>query len=262
MSKIYTTIKLTKKQNTTWVTLNRPQKMNAINATMLQELSEVLDTLEKDHNVRCVIFMGEGKKAFSAGADIAELQKLTQETAAEFSRNGQQTFSQAETLSKPIVAAINGYALGGGLELALACDFRFASINAELGFPEMKLGIIPAWGGTQRLTWTAGATVAKRLIMLGDRVKAEEALKMGLVDKVIPQNRLKAEAEELAQRLCKWEPAALRQAKHAITSATRNVLESGFKMETDCFARLFADEETRNELKSFLIQRNKRRSRN
>jgi enoyl-CoA hydratase/carnithine racemase len=262
LSKTYTTINLTKKQKTTWITLNRPQKMNAINATMLQELSEALDTLEKDPNVRCVIITGEGEKAFSAGADITELQKLTQETAADFSRRGKQTFSQAETLSKPVVAAINGYALGGGLELALACDFRFASSNAELGFPEMKLGIIPGWGGTQKLTWTAGAAVAKRLIMLGERVKAEEALKMGLVDKVVPQNKLKAKAEELAQRLCEWEPAALRQAKRAINSATRNVLESGMKMETDYFAQLFAEKETKERLEFFLDQGNKKRTRN
>ena len=129
MSKSYTTINLTKKQNTAWITLNRPQKMNSINATVLQELSEALGTLEKDPNVRCIIITGEGEKAFSAGADITELQKLTQETAAEFSKKGQHVFAQVEALSKPAIAAINGYALGGGLELALACDFRFASYD-------------------------------------------------------------------------------------------------------------------------------------
>ena len=142
MSKTYTTINLRNEQTTTWITLDRPDKLNAINATMLQELSEALDTIEKDANTRCVVIMGKGEKAFSAGADITELQKLTQETAAEFSRKGQQVFSQVEALSKPVVAAINGYALGGGLELALACDFRLASIDAELGSPEIKLGII------------------------------------------------------------------------------------------------------------------------
>ncbi|MEJ2077319.1 MAG: enoyl-CoA hydratase-related protein, partial [Acidobacteriota bacterium] len=142
--------------------------------------------------------------------------------------------------------------------LALACDFRFASSNAELGFPEMKLGIIPGWGGTQRLTWTAGAAVAKRLIMLGERVKAEEALKMGLVDKVVPQNRLKTEADKLAQRLCRWEPAALRQVKRAINSVTRNTLESGLKIETDHFAQLLSKKETKKRLESFLDQGKKK----
>ena len=258
MSKTYTTITFTKKQRTAWITLDRLQKMNAINAAMLQELSQALETVEKDSNVRCAIITGMGEKAFSAGADITELQKLTHETAAEFSRKGQQTFFQAETLSKPVIAAINGYALGGGLELALACDFRLASSNAELGFPESKLGIIPGWGGTQRLTWTAGAAVAKRLIMLGDRITAEEALKLGIVDKVVPPNWLKAEAEELAQRLCEWEPAALAQAKRAINSVTRNVLASGWNKETDLFAQLLSVEETKKRINEFSSQGNKR----
>jgi len=258
VSRPYETIKTKKEQTTTWITLNRPDKLNAINATMLQELSEALDTTEKDTNVRCVIITGEGEKAFSAGADITELQKLTQETAAEFSRKGQQVFSQVETLSKPVVAAINGYTLGGGLELALACDFRLASDHAELGFPEMKLGIIPGWGGTQRLAWTVGVAEAKRLIMLGDRVKAEEALKMGLVDKVVSMGKLEAEAEALAQRLCEGSPAALKYAKRAINSVTKSLLESGLKKETDFFAQIFSTKETKEKIDSFISQRNKK----
>jgi len=258
VSRPYETIKTKKEQTTTWITLNRPDKLNAINATMLQELSEALDTTEKDTNVRCVIITGKGEKAFSAGADITELQKLTQETAAEFSRKGQQVFSKIEALSKPVVAAINGYALGGGLELALACDFRLASIDAELGFPEMKLGIIPGWGGTQRLAWTVGVAEAKRLIMLGDRVKAEEALNMGLVDKVVPPNKLKAEAEALANRLCECPPTALKYAKHAINSGTQGSLEAGLKKETDFFTLLFSTKETKEKIDSFISQRNKK----
>jgi len=258
VSRPYETIKTKKEQTTTWITLNRPDKLNAINATMLQELSEALDTTEKDTNVRCVIITGKGEKAFSAGADITELQKLTQETAAEFSRKGQQVFSQVETLSKPVVAAINGYTLGGGLELALACDFRLASDHAELGFPEMKLGIIPGWGGTQRLAWTVGVAEAKRLIVLGDRVKAEEALNMGLVDKVVPPNKLKAEAEALANRLCECPPTALKYAKHAINSGTQGSLEAGLKKETDFFALLFSTKETKEKIDSFISQRNRK----
>lgn len=258
MSKDYTTINVRKEQTTTWITLNRPNKLNAINATMLQELSEALDKIEKDNNIRCVIITGEGKKAFSAGADITELQKLTHETAAEFSRKGQQVFSQVEALSKPVVAAINGYALGGGLELALACDFTLASDRAELGFPEMKLGIIPGWGGTQRLAWTVGVAEAKRLIMLGENVKAEEALKMGLVDKVVPQNILEAKAEALAQRLYECSPTALKYAKRTINSVTKSFLESGLKKETHFFAQLFSKKETKEKLESFLSQGNKK----
>jgi enoyl-CoA hydratase/carnithine racemase len=259
VSRPYETIKTKKEQTTTWITLNRPDKLNSINATMLQELSEALDTTEKDTNIRCVIITGKGEKAFSAGVDITELQKLTQETAAEFSRKGQQVFSQVETLSKPVVAAINGYAVGGGLELALACDFRLASIDAELGFPEMKLGIIPGWGGTQRLAWTVGVAEAKRLIMLGDRVKAEEALKMGLVDKVVSMGKLEAEAEALAQRLCEGSPAALKYAKRAINSVTKSLLESGLKKETDFFAQLFSTKETKERIEAFGSRETKKR---
>ncbi len=258
MSKTYTTIKLKKEQQTAWITLNRPQKMNAINAIMRHELSEAMDKIERDNSVRCVIITGEGDKAFSAGADITEFQKLTPETAAEFSRKGQQVFSKIEALSKPVVAAINGYALGGGLEVALACDFRLASDNATLGFPEMKLGIIPGWGGTQRLPLTVGVATAKRLILLGDNVNAKEALKMRLVDKVVPKNRLKTEAEELAQSLCAWQPVVLRQAKAAVNSVTKSFLESGLKKETDLFALLFSEEETKKRIQSFLGQGNKK----
>ena len=257
VSKPYKTIKLTKKQTTTWITLDRPHKLNAINATMLKELSKALDTTEKDTDYRCVIITGEGEKAFSTGADITELQKLTPETASKFSRKGQQVFNKVEALSKPVVAAINGYALGGGLELALACDFRLASEHAELGFPEMKLGITPGWGGTQRLAWTVGVAEAKRLIMLGDRVKADEALRMGLVDKVVLQNELEAEAEALAQRLRESLPTALKYAKHAMNSVTQRSLEAGLKKETSLFALLFSTKETKERIETFVSKRNK-----
>jgi enoyl-CoA hydratase/carnithine racemase len=258
LSKTYTTINLRKEQNTACITLDRPDKLNSINTTMLQELSETMDSIEKDNTIRCVIITGEGEKAFSAGADINELHELTQETAAELSRKGQKVFSKVEALPKPVLAAINGYALGGGLELALACDFRLVSDHAELGFPEMKLGVIPGWGGTQRLAWTVGVAEAKRLIMLSDRVKAKEAYKMGLVDKVVSQKELKAEAEALAQRLCEWSPAALKQAKLAINSVTINFLESGLKKETEFFALLFSMKETKERMDLFLSQGNKK----
>jgi len=258
MSNHYGAIKLNKKQTAAWITLNRPNKLNAINAVMLQELSEALDTIEKDANTKCVIIVGEGEKAFSAGADLTELQKLTPETAAEFSAKGQQVFSKLEALSKPVVAAINGYALGGGLELALACDFRLASDNAELGCPEMKLGFIPGWGGTQRLPRIVGVAEAKRLIMLGDRVKADEAYKIGLVDKVVPQKELKAETVAVAQRLGECPPAALKYAKRAINSVTAVSFEDGLKKERDFFAMLFSSKETRDKIEAFGSQRNKK----
>lgn len=259
MSNHYNTVKLDKKQHTAWLTLNRPDKLNAINATMLQELSEAVDKLKEDPNTRCIIIKGEGERAFSAGADLTELHKLTPETAKKFSKKGQKVFSKLETMSKPVVAAINGYCLGGGLEIALGCDFRLASDNSEFGFPEMKLGIIPGWGGTQRLPQTVGAAAAKRLIILGDIVKAEEALKMGLVDKIVPQNELDNVTEKMAQRLCSWSPEALKNAKQAINYATQQKLEQGLKKETDAFAQLFSAKETRVRIEAFLSQRNKKR---
>jgi enoyl-CoA hydratase/carnithine racemase len=248
---LYRTIKLKQKQKTTWIILNRPDKLNAINNTMLQELTKALKTTENDPNTRCIIIIGEGKKAFSTGADITELQKLTPKTAHKFSQKGQRGFNKIETLSKPVVAAINGYALGGGLELALACDFRIASENATLGFPEMKLGIIPGWGGTQRLPRTVGTAEAKRMIMLGDLIKTDEALKMGLVDNVVPQNKLKDEAESMAQRLNESLPTALKHAKQAINSSTQSSFKKGLTNETNLFAKLFSTQETKERIEAF-----------
>lgn len=254
----YKTIKLKKNQTTIWITLNRPHKLNAINTTMLKELSEILDIIEKDPYIRCVIITGEGERAFSTGADITELQKLTPETAYEYSRTGQLVFNKIETLSKLVVVAINGYALGGGLELALACDFKLASERAELGFPEIKLGTIPGWGGTQRLPWTVGAAEAKRLIILGDIVKANEALKMGLVNKVIPSNKLEDEAAALAQRLRAYPPKVLKNAKHAINSVTQHFIEAELKKETELFALLLSTTEVKEKIEAFLFKRNKK----
>ena len=248
MSKGYKTIKLKKKQSISWITLDRPDKLNAINAIMLQELSEAINNLTEDTNVRCIIITGEGQKAFSAGADLTELRKLTPQTAAEFSMKGQQVFTQLETCSKPVVAAINGYAIGGGLELALACDFRLASSNAQFGCPETKLGFIPAWGGTQRLPLIVGASEAKRLIMLGEKVKAEEAEKMGLVDNVVAHKELEAKAEALAQKLCEVSPAALKYVKIAVNSGTQSCIDLGLNKEREFFALLFSAKETRKKI--------------
>ena len=258
MSNGYKTIKLKKKRHIAWLTLNRPHKLNAINSFMLLELSETLDNIEKDGDIRCIIITGDGEKAFSTGADLTEIRKLTQETATEFSGKGQQVFSKLEKISKPIVAAISGYALGGGFELALACDFRIASECAELGCPEIRLGYIPAWGGTQRLPRIVGTTKAKRLIMLGERIQAFEALKMGLVDKVVPLEKLETEAEALAKRLCEYSPAALKYAKRAVYSENRSLFESGLKREREFFALLFSTKSIITKIQDLGSQRKKK----
>ena len=259
MSKVYKTIKQQKKQHISWITLSRPNKLNAINNIMLDELSEAVDNAEKDPDVKCVIITGAGERAFSAGADIKELQKLTSETAKMFSVKGQQIFSKLETLSKPIIAAMDGYALGGGLELALACDFRIAADCSVFGCPEAKLGFIPGWGATQRLPAVVGLSNAKRLIMAGEMLGADEAFRMGLVDKVVSYNDLEAEAKALANKLCEYPAEALKQAKQVLNSAGKADLGSGFKRETEAFGLLFSLEDTRKRVASFGSQRNKNR---
>ena len=255
MSKPYETVKVEREQSIVWITLNRPHRLNAFNDVLMDELSEVLDTVDKDASVRCVIITGEGDRAFSAGADITAFPKVTPVLAAEFSRRGQKVFSKVEELSKPVIAAINGYALGGGLELALACDFRIASEHAELGNPEVNLGMIPGWGGTQRLVRIVGLRNAKRIVMLGDRIKADEALKMGLVDKVVPFEKLREEAKALAQRLCEGPPIALKYAKHAVNFGSQVPLEFGLRIEAGLMALLFSTQDIKRGIEAFMSRR-------
>jgi len=257
LAEAYETVEYEIWRNTAWITLNRPDKMNAINAAMLNEISNLIDLIENDRRVKSLIVIGKGDKAFSAGADINELQQLTSKTAADFSRQGQQVFTKLANLSKPTVAAINGYAIGGGLELALACDFRLASRNAELGLPETGLGIIPGWGGTQRLPLLVGVSAAKRMIMLGDRIKADEAETLGLVQKVVAFRELKLEATVLAQRLIQYPLEALKCAKYAIESVHSGRLEAGLKKETELFAKLVKDGVAKERMRIFLSGRNK-----
>jgi enoyl-CoA hydratase/3-hydroxyacyl-CoA dehydrogenase len=255
MSHHYETLKIEREQSIVWITINRPHRLNALNAVLMDELSEVLDTIDKDASVRCVTIIGEGDRAFSSGADLIAFTKVTPILAAEFSRTGQRLFSKVESLSKPVVAAINGYALGGGLELALACDFRIASEHAELGHPEVIRGIIPGWGGTQRLVRIVGLPKTKKLVLIGDRVKADEALEMGLVDKVVPFEKLRDEARALAQRLCEGAPIALKYAKHAINFGTQVPLEAGLRIEAGLMALLFSTEDVKEGVEAFMSRR-------
>jgi len=219
---------------------------------MMEELLDALTTIENDPGVRAVIITGEGDRAFSAGADVTAFPKATPVTAEELSRKGQKVFSMIEELSKPVVAAINGYALGGGLELALACDFRIASEHAELGSPEINLGIIPGWGGTQKLVRIIGLRNAKRLVMLGERLKAEEALQIGLVDKVVPFEKLRDEAMILAQRLSEGPPIALKYAKYALNFGSQVPLEVGLRLESALMALLFSTNDVKRGIEAFM----------
>lgn len=252
MSKAYETIKIEREDHVVWIVLNRPHRLNAINHTMMEELLDALTIVENDPGVRSVIITGEGDRAFSAGADISAFPKATPVMAEELSRKGQKVFSTIEELSKPVIAAINGYALGGGLELALACDFRIASEHAELGSPEINLGIIPGWGGTQKLVRIVGLRNAKRLVMLGERLKAEEALHIGLVDKVVPFENLRDEARTLAKKLSDGPPVALKYAKYALNFGSQVPLEIGLRLESALMALLFSTNDVKRGIEAFM----------
>src|SRR5512136_2029510 len=195
----------------------------------MEELSDILDTAENDQSVKCVVITGEGDRGFSPGADLTMFQKATPVKAEEFSRAGQKLFGKIEEMSKPVIAAINGFALGGGLELALACDLRVAAEHAELGSSEVLRGLIPGWGGTQRLVRIVGLAKAKEMITLGKNVKADEALMIGLVNTVVHYDRLRDEARQLAAKLGEAAPIAVKYAKYALNFGASAIPEAALR---------------------------------
>jgi enoyl-CoA hydratase/3-hydroxyacyl-CoA dehydrogenase len=255
MSKAYETLKIEREDSVLWITLNRPHRLNSFNDVLMEELADALDTAEKDPSVRCVVITGEGDRAFSAGADVTMFPKATPVKAEEFSRLGQKVFGKIEEMSKPVIAAINGFALGGGLELALACDFRIAAEHAELGSPEVNLGLIPGWGGTQRLVRIVGLAKAKEMVMLGTRLKAEEALRIGLVHKVVHYEKLRDEVCELAKKLSEGPPIALKYAKFAINFGTQVPLDAGLRIESALMGLTFSTEDLKEGVEAFMSRR-------
>jgi enoyl-CoA hydratase/3-hydroxyacyl-CoA dehydrogenase len=255
LSKAYETIKVEREESVLWIVLNRPHRLNAFNEVLMEELSDVLDTAEKDQSVRCVVITGEGDRAFSPGADLTMFPKATPVKAEEFSRAGQKLFGKIEEMSKPVIAAINGFALGGGLELALACDLRVAAEHAELGNTEILRGLIPGWGGTQRLVRIVGLAKAKEMIMLGNMLKAEEALKIGLVHKVVHYEKLRDEVKELAMKLSEKPPIALKYAKNALNFGTQVPLDAGLRLESGLMGLLFSTEDLKEGVEAFLTKR-------
>jgi enoyl-CoA hydratase/3-hydroxyacyl-CoA dehydrogenase len=255
VSKSYETIKVEREQNTLWIILNRPHRLNTFNDVLIEELGDMLDTAEKDSSVRCVVITGEGDRAFSAGADVTMFPKATPVKAEELSRDGQKTFGKVEEMTKPVIAAINGFALGGGLELALACDFRIAAEHAELGSPEISLGLIPGWGGTQRLVRIAGLAKAKEMVMLGNRYKSDEALRMGLVHKVVHYEKLKDEVRELAKKLSEGPPIAMKYAKHALNFGSQVPLEVGLRLESGLMGLAFSTEDLKEGVEALMSKR-------
>jgi len=237
------------------LTLNRPDKLNALNAELLGELGARLDELAADADVRVVILTGAGEKAFAAGADIAAMSEMSPAQAKAFADAGHRIGAAMEGARFPIVAAINGFALGGGCELALACDFAYASDKAKLGQPEVTLGVIPGFGGTQRLARRVGAGRARELCMTGDAIGAEEALRIGLVNAVVPHAELLARVRAVAAKIASKGPLAIAAVKRVVLRGADLPLPEANELEASAFAALFESADQREGMRAFLEKR-------
>lgn len=252
---MYKTLIYEKKDDIGILTINRPDKLNAISNELTSELSSLLDELEKDDKLRVLVITGAGDKAFVAGADIQELVDRDSRMGRQVSRERQEIFSRIENLPVPVIAAVNGYALGGGLELALACNIRVCSEKAQFGAPEVKLGIIPGDGGTQRLPRLVGLGRAMEMILSGDFIDAQEAYRIGLVNKVVPPEELMNAAMELAQRIASRPPLAVRYAKEAVNRSQEGDAASGFALESYLHALTCTTEDKKEGVAAFLEKR-------
>jgi enoyl-CoA hydratase len=237
------------------VTFNRPHVLNALNQQLLAELDAAMSVLDADEAVGAILLTGAGEKAFVAGADINELAQQTPVGGRELARKGQAIFTRIERASKPVIAVINGFCLGGGCELALACTFRFAADTAEIGQPEINLGIIPGYGGSQRLPRLVGKDRAMDLILTGRRIRAHEALSMGLVTRVVPAASLRDEALAFARELASKAPVARRYCLQAINDGLEVPLEQGLAFEATLFGLVAATEDMKEGTRAFLEKR-------
>jgi enoyl-CoA hydratase len=251
----YKNILLDFKEHIAVVTLNRPDKLNALNHETLVELKEVFEILKSDENVFVVIVTGSGEKAFVAGADISEINKLNMLEGKVFAEFGQEVFSFIDKFDKPVIAAINGFALGGGCELALSCHIRLASENAKFGQPEVNLGIIPGYGGTQRLARLINSGRAMEMILTADLIDANEALRIGLVNKVYPQNDLMNKAFEMAAKIASKGQQAIRLAVKSVKAVDEVALKEGLSIEATHFALCCGTEDFEEGTKAFLEKR-------
>jgi enoyl-CoA hydratase len=237
------------------ITVNRPDKLNALNAETVNELRTALEQVAADAAIRAVIITGAGDKSFVAGADIAELAQMTPISGIDVARQGQDTFRMLETMRKPVIAAVNGFALGGGLELALACHFRVASDNAKFGLPEVKLGIIPGYGGTVRLPRVVGRGRALELILTGEMIDAQEAYRVGLVNHIYPQSELLDAAQQLAKKIAANGPVAVALAIEAVDHGFHAATEDALRLEAKLFGLLASTQDMREGMGAFLEKR-------
>ncbi|HSD05005.1 MAG TPA: enoyl-CoA hydratase-related protein [Nitrosopumilaceae archaeon] len=233
------------------ITINRPEKLNAMNLQVMDEFISVLDDLEKDQS-KVIIITGAGQKAFSAGADIEYMSKIGSTEAEKYALRGHEVLNKIEKIEKPVIAAINGYALGGGCELGLACDIRFASPNAQLGQPEVTIGICPGWGGTQRLLRIIGPSKAKDLIFTGRKIGAQEALDMGLINKIIPVENLIAESKAYAKNISKNSSFAVGISKMLVNKGMDADLDTGLKLEIYSWSLCFSSKDREERMRAFV----------
>ena len=250
----YETIKWEQKEAVGYLTLSRPKALNALNAKVLKELETCLTSLDKN-SLRVLIVQGAGDKAFVAGADIKEMSALNPKEAKEFASAGQRVFGLLEALPVPVIAVIQGFALGGGLELALACDILLMEENSKIGLPEVTLSLFPSFGGTQRLTRAIGFYKAKEMILTGDFYTAEEAYSMGLANSVLAKEELMKKAEELAKTFQKRGPLAIAHAKQLIQKNSSLSLEQALELEAEKFGELFETEDSQEGMKAFIEKR-------
>ena len=233
------------------ITINRPKALNALNSTILDELNETLDSIDIN-TTRCLILTGAGDKSFVAGADIGEMSTLTKAEGEAFGKKGNDVFRKLETFPIPVIAAVNGFALGGGCEISLSCDIRICSDNAMFGQPEVGLGITPGFGGTQRLARTIGVGMAKQMIYSARNIKADEAYRIGLVNAVYPQEELMEQAKKLASTIAKNAPIAVRNCKKAINDGLQVDMDQAIVIEEQLFGDCFETEDQKAGMGNFL----------
>lgn len=250
----YETILIEKRRRVAVLTINRPDKLNALNSEVHREGVEILEELKNDTEVRVVVICGAGEKAFVAGADISEFADASpvEQRAV---MNARSLFTVLDTFPKPVIAMINGFCLGGGNELAMACDLRIASDKSRFGQPEINLGIIPGGGGTQRLTHLIGESKAMEIILTGEMITAQTAFDYGLVNYIYPAEELEAKTFELADKIAEKSPIALQMSKEAVKFASRSNLDEGLRREIDLFAICFSTEDKKEGVSAFLEKR-------
>jgi enoyl-CoA hydratase len=237
------------------IIINRSDSLNALNEETLYEIQARLDDAKNDEAVKVIVITGAGDRAFSAGADLKMMKGAGPIKGTELSRIGQQVYDNIEAIGKPVIAAINGYALGGGLELAMACDLRIASENSQIGQPEINVGLIPGWGGTQRLPRYVGKCVAKELIFTGKRIDARTAERLGLINAVVPPDQLMAKVKELAMELVGKPPIAIKLSKALINNSTETHPDVGLWQEAEAFGLVASTEDFNEGVTAFLEKR-------